>query len=114
MIDHLLRFADEAAAIASLSDLHGEDGWRGDVLAVALVTADAVYGEPDGEGVPATISERATKPGFFLLAADAGQPGEIAVIERSTGRIVDGDLALAGVRLDPVWAGAEPILVAAR
>ncbi|CAM5769766.1 hypothetical protein [Bosea minatitlanensis] len=110
MIDHLLRFDDEAAALAAFPDLHGEDGWSGEVLRVGLVTADAVFGEDDGDGAPILVSPAQTKPGFWLLAATAGLPGEVAAIERASGRIVAGDTALAGVRLDPVWAGAEPLL----
>lgn len=110
---HLLRFDSEAAARAALGDLHGEDGWRGDVLAVALVTAEAEFGEIDDAGRRPVIVPRQQAPGFFLLVAEAGWPGEIASIERETGRILAGDQTLAGARLDPVWAGAEPILTSA-
>lgn len=110
MRDYLLRFDDEAAAIALLPGLHGEEGWTGDVLAVVLVTADAVYGEPDEGGMPVVETPRAIEPGFWLLTTLPDQPGEVAAIERETGHIVGGDVSLAGARLDPVWAGGEPFL----
>ena len=114
MIDYLLHFSDEAAAIDALPDLRAEDVWTGDILPVVLVTAEAEFGEPDEDGLPAVIAERETRPGFWLLAsaADLDLPAEViaASIERETGRIVAGDERLAGARLDPAWAGAEPIL----
>lgn len=113
MIDYLLHFDGEAAAIAALAPLREGNAWRGDVLAVALVTAEAEFGEPDDEGYAPLIAPRQQRPGFFLLAPDAGLPGEIAAIERATGRIVSGDQHLAGARLEPAWAGAEPMLAAA-
>ncbi len=112
MLDHLLRFGDEAAAIAALSDLHGEDGWRGDVLPVSLVTADAIFGEPAEDGIPPIIAERQVRPGFFLLASAPGLAGEVASIERATGALVAGDSDVIGARLDPAWAGAAPVIVA--
>lgn len=114
MIDTLLHFEDEAAAIAALSNLHDETGWTGDVLPVVMVTAEAEFGEPDDDGMPEIVAERQTLPGFWLLASEAelGLPAEViaATIERESGRIIAGDETLAGGRLDPAWAGAEPIL----
>lgn len=110
MIDYLLHFEDEAAAIAALADLRTEDGWRGDVLTVALVTAEAEFGEPDRDGLPELTSPRQQRDGFFLLVSEAGHPGEIAAIQRVTGAIVEGDQSLAGARIDPAWAGSEAML----
>lgn len=110
MIDHLLQFDDEAAAIATLPTLRGDEGWVGDVMPVALVTAEAEFGEPGEDGQQMLIAERGVRLGFFLLAPVADLPGEIAQIERETGRIVAGDETLAGARLDSAWAGAEPVL----
>jgi len=119
MIDYLMRFDGESEAIAALSNLRvkpptfgGEplpERWAGTAMPVALVTADAVYGEP-GEMVPVIISPRVTLPGFWLLITEPGQVGQVAAIERMTGQIVTGDEGLAGARLDPAWAGAAAVL----
>ncbi len=110
MIDYLLHFEDEAAAVDALPDLRDEDGWAGDVLPVALVSAEAEFGAPDDDGVPVLLAERVARPGFWLLVSAPGLPGEAAQIERESGVIVAGGSGLAGVRLDPVWAGGEPML----
>ncbi|TQI72890.1 hypothetical protein FHT98_0610 [Bosea sp. AK1] len=119
MIDYLLCFEGEAEAIAALPELRvtppsfdddpQPERWADTVMPVALVTADAVYGEPvDME--PVIISERVTLPGFFLLTTAPGQPGQAAAIARGTGWIAAGDESLAGARLDPAWAGGAAIL----
>lgn len=105
MIDHLLQFEDEATAIAALPKFRDEAGWAAAVLPVQLVTAEAEFGDPDGDGFPTLTAERETMPGFWLLAPEAGLPGEAAQIERDSGHIVAGNESLAGVHLDPVWAG---------
>jgi hypothetical protein len=110
MRDVLLRFDDEAAAIAALPALHGDDGWAGEILPVVLVTAEPVYGEPAEGELPELVSPREVEPGFWLLAPDQDLPGAVATIERVTGQIVSGDTSLAGARLEPAWAGAEPVL----
>lgn len=114
MIDTLLHFDDEVAALAILAAHHGEAGCSGEFLPVVLVTAEAEFGEPNEEGLPVMIAEREIRPGFWVLscAPDLDAPAEViaASIERETGRILSGDESLAGSRLDPAWAGAEPIL----
>ena len=121
MIDYLLRFDGEVEALAALPDLRvapeGIDGaplperWSDTILPVALVTADAVYGEPVDD-VPSVISPRETVPGFFLLTTETGQVGQVAAIMRETGQIIAGDEGLAGARLDPAWAGGAAVLTA--
>lgn len=114
MIDYLLQFADEAAAIEALPEFRDEVGWTGAVLPVVLVTAEAEFGEPDEVGQPVVIAERETRPGFWVLACapDLDLSAEVisASVERETGHILSGDESLAGARLDPAWAGAEPVL----
>lgn len=114
MIDTLLHFSDEAAAVAVLAVHHSEAGWSGEFLPVALVTAEAEFGDLDDDGVPDLLAERETRAGFWLLSCAPGLdlPAEVvaASIERGTGRILSGDESLAGSRLDPAWAGAEPNL----
>lgn len=112
MLDYLLRFTGEAAAIAALPELRDEDGWSGG-LPVVLVTAEAVHGDADEDGVPDLIAPREVLSGFFLLGSQPGLPGEVAAIERETGVLVAGDHALIGARLDPAWAGAASVIVAA-
>lgn len=117
MIDYLLRFDDEAAAIAALPGLHiavplQYERWTGSVLPVALVTADAVLGESGEDGIPPIIAERQVLPGFWLLASEASLAGEVASIDRATGALVAGDSALLGTRLDPVWAGGAAVIAA--
>lgn len=119
MRDYLLRFDGEDEAIAALPELRVTppslsgsplpECWADTAMPVALVTADAVYGEPV-DMVPVIISPRVTLPGFFLLTTEAGQVGQVAVIERESGRILSGDESLAGCRLSVVWAGGEPVL----
>ncbi|MCO5092069.1 hypothetical protein [Bosea sp. (in: a-proteobacteria)] len=75
-----------------------------------LVTSEAEFGAPGDDGQPALIAERGVRPGFFLLAPTADLPGEIAQIERETGRITAGDETLTGARLDPAWAGGAAML----
>lgn len=114
MVDHLLHFEDEAAAIELLDGYRSEEGWAGEFLPVVLVTADAEFGAPNEDGVPEIIADRETLPGFWLLscAPALDLPADViaATIERETGRILSGDEGLAGARLDPAWAGGEPVL----
>lgn len=104
MIDYLLRFDSESEAATVLGQV-----WADSALPVVLITADAVYGPPV-DMTPVVVSQRETVPGFFLLVTEEGHPGQVAEIDRETGVIVSGDMNLAGARLDPAWAGAEPLL----
>ncbi|MGX1741601.1 hypothetical protein ACWIEX_08600 [Bosea sp. NPDC055353] len=58
MIDTLLQFADEVAAIGLLTGYHSDGEWAGEFLPVAVVTAEAVFGEPDEDGVQVVIAKR--------------------------------------------------------
>lgn len=119
MIDYLLHFEGEAEAIAALPELRvtppsfdddpQPERWAETVMPVALVTADAVYGEPV-DMVPVVISPRVTLPGFFIITTEPGQVGQVASIDRESGRIVSGDAGLAGARIDPSWSGAAELL----
>lgn len=121
MIDYLLRFDAEAEAIAALQDLRvtptsfsGEllvERWADTVMPVALVTADAVYGDPV-EMMPVVISPRATLPGFWLIVRGTDEPvGTVATLGPA-GVVATSDDAILGARLDPVWAGMPSVPLA--
>jgi hypothetical protein len=116
MMDHVLRFADEAAAQAALPVYCIDGAWDGSrvIAPVSVVTADAVW---EGD---ALVSPRAVLPGYWLaialdeVSADlVSLPGDVLrfVAERETGAFaflaadIDAGL-LSTARVDPVFAGS--------
>lgn len=110
---HLLRFDSEPAARAALRDFNPADDeapilWPDGVMPVALVTADEVLDLSGEETV--VISPRQQLAGFWLLAASGPElPGAVAEIEPETGRLLSGDDAVLGTRIDPVFAGMAAV-----
>ncbi|MQT13630.1 DUF4376 domain-containing protein [Segnochrobactrum spirostomi] len=104
---HLYRFTTVAERAAALDGL--EDGARGAALEVDLVTARAVWGEPDPEtGERAIVTPAVNIAGAWLLASGsiAGET-PIAAIDPATMIATDcTEPSIAGARVEPMWSGS--------
>lgn len=111
MIDYLLRFPSRAAAMAALAEHQDSESGElsDDLLLVSIVTEEAEYRMQDS-GMYEVVSPERRRAGFHVLTPLEDQVGQVAVIERESGRILSGDESLAGCRLSVVWAGGEPVL----
>lgn len=104
----LYRFEDDAARAAALGAL--DEVAAGSTLTVDLVTAPAVWGDPD----PETGARDIAAPAVALPGAWAISAGEIegatlvAMIDPATMAATDCTAeAIVGARIVPMWAGAE-------
>lgn len=82
----------------------------GDVLAVDLVTAPAVWSEPGSDGEQTIVTPAQTVPGYWTLTATGadlwGAPAVIAEIDPDTGAAIRWtDAAIAGAVISQKWAG---------
>lgn len=85
IFDHILKFADEAAASAALpaygfQDEQGAWHWRGDCTMpnISIITAEAVWDNSDPQN-PVLVSPEVTVSGWYIAIAldhvDAGLQG---------------------------------------
>lgn len=118
MINHLLRFDDEAAARAALPDYLAGDGWRLEVVVPGqrVVLARATFGanfkmltpEQTAPGYYLTISAPALLPDLLELPGDAC---------RLVGRSTSGEILYLAPDIDPeLFASAivEPLPAGAK
>jgi len=104
MIDHVLRFASEAAAQSALPAYHIDGAWDGSrvIAPVSIVTADAVW---DGE---ALVSPEQVLPGWWIVVSLDAVSAELRDLPGGACRFVaDGDAASRG---EPWWVYLAPDL----
>jgi hypothetical protein len=120
MIDHLMLFTGEVAALDALPAHHVDGTWSGNVVAGQTVGFWAVWSEPDENGSVTLLQPAVRIPGFFLTVSLPDVSRELIdmsnlscrlVADRSTGSILyaaaDLDAALiASAIISPVPAGA--------
>jgi len=77
-IDNLMRYDDEAAAVAALAHLRAGDAWTIPVVPVVVVYADAVYGTPDPEtGDAPLITPAVVANGHWMIAVTDGPDADL-------------------------------------
>ncbi|MQT14375.1 hypothetical protein [Segnochrobactrum spirostomi] len=103
----LYRFEDDAARAVALDALH--EVAAGSTLAVDLVTAPAVWGDPDPEtGARDIATPAVTLPGAWVISGGAIEGATlVATIDPATMAATDCTAeAIVGARIVPMWAGS--------
>lgn len=123
-VDHLVRYPDEAAAIADLAPWRAGGAWVGNILpGVHIVYTDAVWGDPDPEtGERSLVTPAVLGAEWYAIIAthglDAGLAGrEACILITDRDAAIEGrpfvlrsgleEAALAAVlRVEPTYAGS--------
>lgn len=128
MIDHLLHFADEATAAASLPSLCTVDPktsavtWSPNVLIQTVVMADAVWSAPDPQTGKSTLTTpQQNSPSFFLTISTIAEQPSLAAMATAKPIVMTRDKAAPcvqaqpsdfasedyakAIRVEPIWFG---------
>ncbi len=114
MFDHVMLFADEAAALTALkplgyamTDEDGNDQFKASqVLVVRLVLVDAVWDNSDPEN-PILTTPEVVAPGFYVVVSAKAQDESLKALPNNACRLV-ADRTLIGKRTPAEWDYTDP------